>query len=310
VLPRNVPSLLLLFSVVLVSALSWPLAVFAAIPHCAPVTPPQNTQPPPLFPKHRRGIYRNNQNIEVVDATPQSPPLEIDDPGVPDKGEFEINLLTLADSTEDTRNIDVLRVDANYGVVLCRRGYELPTQLKIEFPVSAAREGSAPYRFGLGTAAIGVKFNFYNDDNRGLRVSVYPQGEFSGASGVEKGVAQGGQTLVLPLLVAREFKYVTAVMNAGIERSFHGSDHGNMTAVELGIGRGLFRKLAVMGDVDSSSTLDFKEDRLVSANLGALYEVRSAILYIRTGHSLFSDEGAHAFFVFGTKVLIDAAKKP
>ena len=45
---------------------------------------------PPLFPRHRRGIYRNAAGIEVIDATPQSPPLDTDDPGVPDKGEFEI----------------------------------------------------------------------------------------------------------------------------------------------------------------------------------------------------------------------------
>jgi hypothetical protein len=300
----------LILAVFLISSLSWPLPVGAEIQHCAPVRPPQTTQPPPLFPKHRRGIYTNDQNIDLIDATPQSPPLEIDDPSVPDKGEFEINLLTLADSTQDARNIDVLRVDANYGLVLCRRGYELPTQLKIEFPLSAAREGSAPYRFGLGTVAIGMKFNFYNDDNRGLRVSVYPQGEFSLDSSVEKGVAEGGQTLVLPLLAAREFKYVTAVMNAGIERSFHAPNHGNTTDLGLGLGRGLFRKLAIMGDVRSSSTSDFKERRLVSANIGAMYGVRNAILYIRTGHSLFSDNGAHAFFALGTKVLIDTANKP
>ena len=55
----------------------------------------QPKQPaPPLFPQHRRGIYKNLQGLEVVDATPQSPPLETDDPGVPDKGEWEINLST------------------------------------------------------------------------------------------------------------------------------------------------------------------------------------------------------------------------
>lgn len=53
---------------------------------------PPKQPPPPLFPKHRRGIYRTSQGLEVIDATPQSPPLETDDPSVPDKGEYEINL--------------------------------------------------------------------------------------------------------------------------------------------------------------------------------------------------------------------------
>src|SRR5205809_714916 len=89
--------------------------------------------------------------------TPTSapPPLAIDDPGVPDKGEFEINLLTSTDISNEARHIDVLRIDANYGFVLCGAGHDLPTQLKIEFPVSAAREGSTPYQFGFGTVAIG-----------------------------------------------------------------------------------------------------------------------------------------------------------
>ena len=52
---------------------------------------------PPLFPKHRRGLYVNADNIEVIDATPQSPPLSIDDPGVPDPGAWEINFTTALD---------------------------------------------------------------------------------------------------------------------------------------------------------------------------------------------------------------------
>src|SRR3954468_14599858 len=75
-------------------------------PDQPPSRPPRSPrQPaPPLFPKHRRGIYKNNQGIEVVDATPQSPPLETDDPGVPDNGEYEINLLTRLDLSKETQS--------------------------------------------------------------------------------------------------------------------------------------------------------------------------------------------------------------
>jgi hypothetical protein len=55
------------------------------------VSAPPKQPPPPLFPRHRRGIYQNREGLDVIDATPQSPPLETDDPGVPDKGEYEIN---------------------------------------------------------------------------------------------------------------------------------------------------------------------------------------------------------------------------
>jgi hypothetical protein len=45
---------------------------------------PPRIPAPPLFPRHRRGIYRNAQGVEVIDATPQSPPLDTGDPAVPD----------------------------------------------------------------------------------------------------------------------------------------------------------------------------------------------------------------------------------
>jgi hypothetical protein len=61
--------------------------------------------PPPLFSRHRRGIYKNVLGVAVVDATPQSPPLGTDDPGVPDKGEYEINLTTRADFLKRTADI-------------------------------------------------------------------------------------------------------------------------------------------------------------------------------------------------------------
>ena len=99
---------------------------------------------PPLFPKHRRGLYRNAGGIEVIDATPQSPPLETDDPGVPDKGEYEINLTTHGDYAKQADRVDMLLVDANYGILPSIAGYKLPTQVKFEFPVTAVRQSVSP----------------------------------------------------------------------------------------------------------------------------------------------------------------------
>jgi hypothetical protein len=60
-----------------------------------------------------------------------------------------------------------------------------------------------------GTTAIGGKFDFYGDGRRGMSVAVYPQLEFAPAHGAEKGLSEAGQTIVLPLLVAREFHAFT-----------------------------------------------------------------------------------------------------
>src|SRR5438105_1120443 len=99
-----------------------PIEQAAAAPEPIPKVPP-----PPLFPKHRRGLYRNGQGLEVLDATPQSPPLETDDPGVPEKGEYEVNLTVHGDLSRHAKQFDLLLVDANYGLLPRLRGREIPT---------------------------------------------------------------------------------------------------------------------------------------------------------------------------------------
>jgi hypothetical protein len=286
------------------------LAVLAAPAWAQNAEPPKpakpaSSPPRPLFPKHRRGLYINYDNLEVIDATPQSPPLETDDPSVPDKGEYEINLLTEADFGVDARTLNVVTVDANYGLVVKGWGHELPTQLKLEFPVVARREHGNPYQRGLGTSALGLKFNFYNDESRGLRLATYPQIEFSTRGSIDKGVAEPGQTLILPLLVSHESKYVTLVANAGLNKAMHDAERDSTTELGFGIGCAFFRKLAIMADIHTSSTTNFKRDRLALVDAGFIYGVRKAIWYSRVGHSVFSDDGHHAFVAFGVKVLVD-----
>jgi hypothetical protein len=292
--------------------LLWPAGAAAQAPAKkaqADASQPKPT-PPPLFPRHRRGLYRNASGDEVIDATPQSPPLDTDDPGTPDKGEYEINLTTHADYAKAAQRYDVLLVDANYGILPVIAGYKLPTQIKFEFPVVAAREAGEPFSKGLGAALVGVKFNFYQDEQRGISVSVYPQVEFSAASGVAKGLTENGQTLILPLLVSREFHEFTFVFNGAIEKAVH--DPGRDMASEFGValGRALTRKVAAMVELRTESSLDFKSDRLVFVNVGVIHGVRNVIVYGNLGHSLFTDDGfGHTYAGVGLKVLIDPKKK-
>ena len=50
---------------------------------------------------------------------------------------------------------------------------------------------------------------------------MYPQLEFAPAHGAEKALSEAGQTLVLPLLVAREFYAFTFVFNGELEEPRH-----------------------------------------------------------------------------------------
>jgi hypothetical protein len=262
---------------------------------------------PPLFPRHRRGIYRNSEGNEVVDATPQSPPLEIDDPGVPDKGEYEINLTTRADLSKDEKTVDLLHVDANYGIRPKIAGYELPTQVKFEVPVTAAREGESPYTRGVGAAKFGLKFNFYRNENSGLSVAFYPQIEFEapGTNSIEKGLAEPGQTLTLPMLVAKEFHYFTLVANGAVNKPLHAADRETTATFAAGFGRAFTRKVAAMIELRNESALDFKTNHLMFLDFGLIHGVRNVIVYTRLGHSLFSDDGSgHTYVGVGLKFVI------
>src|ERR1700730_8814256 len=205
----------LLFSLVLLGP-RWASSVAAQTPPKSgpeAADKPAKEQPPPLFPKHRRGFYKNAKGIEVIDATPQAPPLEIDDPGTPGTGEYEINLTTDADLSKDERKLNLFYLDANFGVLPRILGHEIPSQLKFEVPFSGARPGGDPYAFGLGGATVGVKLNFYNNENTGLSLSFYPQAEFSPRGSARKGLAEPGQTLLVPLLVSKQLSHATLVIN-------------------------------------------------------------------------------------------------
>jgi hypothetical protein len=104
-------------------------------------------------------------------------------------------------------------------------------------------------------------------------------------------VADAGQTFVLPVLVSHESKYVTLVGNAGLSQPIHDADRETTADLGAGVGRAFFRKLAVMADLRTSCSVDFRRDRLLSTSLGFIYGVRKSIWYASVGHSLFSDDG-------------------
>jgi len=262
---------------------------------------------PPLFPKHSRGMYRNGLGLQVIDATPQSPPLENDDPGVPDKGQYEINFTNSEDFSSRLRAYDFLLLDANYGTLPRIFGHELPTQIKLEVPLSGASQPGEPFKTGAGASQFGLKFNFYNNEHHGASLAFYPQIEFAvpGSHAAQKNLADAGQTLILPILAAKEFEYMTVVANFAVNRPIHDPSRDTTDTLGFGIGRAVSRKTAAMAEIRSDSSLNFKRDRLVALNGGLMRGLtQNVILYGNIGHSLLSEDGSgHIYFGFGVKFL-------
>jgi hypothetical protein len=42
----------------------------------------------------------------------------------------------------------------------------------VEFPIAAAETGSDPFTYGVGAAALGLKFNCYTNEHNGLSIGV------------------------------------------------------------------------------------------------------------------------------------------
>jgi hypothetical protein len=107
--------------------------------------------------------------------------------------------------------------------------------------LSAANKAGAGYKAGIGTTAIGGKFDVDGDERRGISVAMYPQLEFAPAHGAGKGFSEAGQTIVLPLLVAREFHAFTFVFTGELENrcTIHrGSSHPDSASRSAGRSRG------------------------------------------------------------------------
>ncbi len=273
-----------------------------------PVKPP----PPPLFRRHRRGMYKNGSGVQVIDATPQSPPLEVDDPGVPDKGQYEINIGPQVDSSKPLGIFDFVLIDANYGVLPRIFGHQLPTQVKFEFPLAGAKAQGDPFKVGVGAAQFGLKFNFYDNEHTGLSFSFYPQVEFAipGTRAVEKKLVDPGQTLFFPLLAEKEFRHVTLVANFGVYQPINDSGRATTGTVGLGLGRAITNHLALMAEIRTESAFDFRRDRLVVVNAGLMRRLRdNVILYANLGRSVLSDDGsAHTYAGAGVKFLFTPGK--
>jgi hypothetical protein len=163
-------------------------------------------------------------------------------------------------------------------------------------------------KVGVGAAKFGLKFNFYNNEQHGLYISLYPQIEFAipGSNAVEKELAEPGQTLILPLLVQKEFKYLTFVANGIIEQPIHNPAEDTTGTLGFGFGRALTRRTAIMGEVRFTSTFDLQRERLLVVNSGLMRRIRdNVVLYVNVGRSVYSDESTrHIYVGVGVKFML------
>lgn len=261
-------------------------------------------------PESRFHLFTTRCEAESDDgpeATPQSPPLAVDDPGTPGCNHWEINIVVDGDVTRSERSLELPLLDVNYGI-----GDNI--QLKYEVPYVSSRPTDADGVSAIGQSKAGVKYKFFENEGSKLELAVYPQMSFVGSSSdaVSKGLETSGTVTTLPLLMSMKLGEtslgeVDLTANAGYNLSGK-VGVANYLSASAGVGTALSRRVALMAGISTeqavSAVEDEKRKQVTRADLGVIAGLsRTFLLLGSIGHSIqASDDLSHAYGLVGVRL--------
>jgi hypothetical protein len=187
------------------------------------------------------------------------PPLLTDDPDTPGPNHWEINVAATSENAAHEWEFGTPLLDMNYGV-----GERIQLKYQVQFNVLAPEQGGV--RAGMGDSLAGVKWRFLDQTNASwLEVSTYPQfGFVYPASSAPRGLADRGDSLLLPIEVEHKFKSLTVYAEGG----YVWNEYRPMEAFYGLAGEYEFsEKFSLMGEFYGGFDRDFENNGL-SFNLG------------------------------------------
>jgi hypothetical protein len=205
---------------------------------------------------------RRKKDDEPVEMIVGSPPMQTDDTDTPGAGNWEINLVAVGEFAGGEHRIEAPIFDVNYGMGdRLQFKYELPFVFQAELQPTANGE-RAVHAQGIGDSNFGVKYRFYDNEDRGISFAVYPQIEFR-TPGANRDVSEGPAAFILPVLMTIEFEHSAIGAEAGVEassgeRRYFGS---------FGVGGRANDKLAIMAEI-AGTDLNAADDKRVLVNVG------------------------------------------
>ncbi len=240
------------------------------------------------------------------ESTPQSPPLDVDDPGTPGCNTWEINVVADGDLSHAQNSWELPLFDINYGV-----GDNL--QLKYEIPYVSLSGVDAPSS-AVGESKAGIKYKFYQNEETDTELAVYPQLSFSSSDSKAQamGISSPGKILTLPLLYSHKlgqnaFGDVNITANLRMNFSWK-EDVANFVSMAFGLGIPIRSKIALMGEVLTEQALksvDGTRNDLIRTNLGFIATLsKNLMLFGSVGKSLHSsDLYGHNYVLTGLRFL-------
>ncbi|MBC7661576.1 MAG: hypothetical protein H7249_17910 [Chitinophagaceae bacterium] len=245
-----------------------------------------------------RGVeFKCKREEEGPDATPQSPPLIIDDPGTPGCNRFEINVTFDGDYTKGEKHFEAPLLDLNYGI-----GDNV--QLKFEVPELLDKAETAHSL--VGDPKLGIKYMFFQDESREMQAAFYPQIETRTVK------SERGSEITLPILFTEEIGKVErgpVVFNINIGYKFgnHRVERDRV-AFATAVGVPLTHSIASMTEIVINDALnqfqDERREETIIVNTGLRLDLSSLFaLYGSVGASLLtSDKKQHQYALAGIQI--------
>ncbi len=246
----------------------------------------------------------HGEDAEGPESTPQSPPLNVDDPATPGCNRWEINVVADGDISKDQKEFELPLLDINYGI-----GDNL--QLKYEVPYSNSQSGGSSTA-QVGESKVGVKYAFFNDEAAELELAFYPQVALITPSDSEE--SKRLQTITtLPVLMTKKLGQVTqgdVSLTANLAYNLSKKpDTKDFIAASVGIGLPLTNRLSAMTEIATEQSFASDEEgnraAVIKANLGVVTTLsKKFLVFASIGHSITSSDGAdHEYGLIGFRVL-------
>jgi len=244
------------------------------------------------------------ESAESLDTAPQSPPLNVDDPGTVGCNKWEFNFLVNGDITNEQKSWELPLLDIGYGI---------GDNLQLGYEVPLVRNQSADSTENkTGNSKVGVKYKFFEDEESHLEMAFYPQVEFVKAENSENISADASTTTTLPLLISKKLSEtpqgdIMLTTNIAYNKSSD-KNKADSAFFAAALGMPFLQKVSVMAELSTEQGLakqdDIRED-LVKANLGMMGSItKNIFLYGSFGESLHSsDHQNHTYVLTGLRFL-------
>jgi hypothetical protein len=224
------------------------------------------------------------------------PPFYTNDPGTPGNKQWEINLGYMPFLFSGSSITHTPDVDINFGL-----GDRI--QLTFENAYLRVWDPAAGTRYGLGQDQLGFKWRFYDSEEKGFAVSVFPQVSLNNPDSVDRGITPRGASLILPVEFSKKLGPVNLNWEAGYNFVHLGPD-GYIAGVVAG--HDFSEKLEMDAEFYSVGTFH----PALNSNtfgIGARYKIHPPfILLLMAGRSVEAARNGQPYFVgyFGMQFLL------